>query len=236
MKCVIIDDEVPARRLLTEYINKIPGFEVVAQFENPLQAQSFLLEKKTGLLFLDINMPEMTGIEFLRSMPKKPLTILVSAYPDYAVQSYELDVIDYLLKPVSFDRFCQSVNKALEYYKYINSTVQIPNSYENGYFFIKADYKILRIVFSDILYIEGMREYVQIVTVKQKVVAYTTMLKLLDTLPRNEFFRIHKSFIINIKKIQAIEGNLIKICGHEIQLSKGYRKDFFSRIDTLLIN
>lgn len=236
MKCVIIDDEAPARRLLADYISKIPGFETVAQFENPLQSQTFLLEKKIDLLFLDINMPEMTGIEFLKSLVKMPMTILVSAYPDYAVQSYELDVIDYLLKPVTFERFYLSVNKAAEYNRYVNTTTQMTTSYEDGYFFVKADYNILKIAFSDILYIEGMKEYMQIVTVKNKVVTHITMLKLLDILPRSAFFRIHKSCIVNIRIIQAIEGNLIKICGQELQISKGYRKDFFDQINSLIVN
>lgn len=218
-------------------INKLPGLEIAFQCENPLRAQALLIAQKIDLLFLDINMPEMTGLDFLKSLNRKPLTILISAHPDYALQSYELDVIDYLLKPVSFERFNQAVNKAIEYHRYYSeSSVQKNDPYKDGYFYVKADYRIIRVEFADIQFIKGMREYVQIYTEKQNIITHLTMQKLCEILPSVDFYRIHKSYIVNIRKIQMIEGNLLKVGKYELQISKNQRKDFFSRIDHLLIS
>lgn len=237
MKCLIVDDEVLARKLLTEYINKIPGLELVAQYDSPLQIQPHFLKREVDILLLDINMPGITGIDFLKSLREKPLTILTTAHSDYALQGYELDVIDYLLKPISFERFYQSIDKAIDYHKRKNNVFsQESVSYENGYFYVKADYKIIRVDFNDILFIEGLREYVQIYTEKQKIITHITMQKLSEFLSNQFFFRIHKSHIVNIKKIKEIEGNLLTIGTHKLAISKSQRKEFFNTIDHLLIN
>lgn len=237
MNCIIIDDEVLARRLLIDYISKVEDLEAVAQFESPLQAQQILTTKKIDLLFLDINMPGITGIDFLKTLKEKPLTILTTAYSEYAIQGYELDVIDYLLKPISFERFYQSVNKATEYLKHGSIlSRQQSDSIGNGYFYVKSDYKIIRIDFKDILFVEGLREYVQIYTNKNKIITHITMQKLSEILPYEDFFRIHKSHIVNMKQVKEIEGNLLKIEDYKLVISKGQRKELFDRIEHLLIN
>ncbi|HEX2968831.1 MAG TPA: LytTR family DNA-binding domain-containing protein [Bacteroidales bacterium] len=242
IKCIIIDDEALARRLLKDHISKIPELELVALCESPLQARMELAKQNIDMMFLDIQMPEITGIDFLKTLKNKPLTIFITAYPEYALQSYELDVIDYLLKPVSFERFYQAVGKALDYLSFRsqkdNGTIVNNDEllYEKGCFYVKADYKIVRINYRDIQYIEGLREYVQIHTENKKIITYISMQKMSELLLPKYFFRIHKSYIINLQKIDTIQGNLITICGKQVSISKNQREDFFNRINKLLIN
>lgn len=241
IKCIIIDDEALARRLLKDHISKIPELELVAQCESPLQARAEIAKQNIDLMFLDIQMPDITGIEFLKTLKNKPLTIFITAFPDYAIQSYELDVIDYLLKPVSFERFYQAVNKAIDYILYRKQQLSVlPDSstdiYENGHFYAKADYKIVRINFRDIILIEGLKEYVQIHTENKKIVTYITMHKMYEILPGKYFLRVHKSYIINLQKIDAIQGNLISIGGKRVSVSKSQKDEFLKRINNQLIN
>lgn len=242
IKCIVVDDEALARRLLKDHISKIPELELVAQCESPLQARAEIARHSIDLMFLDIQMPEITGIDFLKTLKTKPLTIFITAFPDYALQSYELDVIDYLLKPVSFERFYQAVNKALEYLSFSSqkdagtTETSRDSMYEKGYFYVKADYKIVRINYRDILFIEGLREYVQIHTENKKIVTYISMQKMAELLPPKHFFRVHKSYIVNLQKIDSIQGNLITICGKQVSVSKNQRDEFLKRINEQLIN
>ena len=243
IKCIVIDDETLARRLLKDHIGKIPELELVAQCENPLQARSEISKHKIDLMFLDIQMPEITGIDFLKTLKEKPLTILTTAYPDYALQGYELDVIDYLLKPISFERFYQAVNKALDYLQHrsaqttiVSSSEDVSDVYDKGYFYAKADYKIVRINFNEILFVEGLKEYVRIHTENKKIITYISLQKMTELLPDNYFFRIHKSYIVNLQKIDTIQGNLLTIKGQQISVSKSLRGEFIERINKRLIN
>ena len=241
IKCIVVDDEALARRLLSDHISKIPELELVAQFENPLQAKSALVTHNIDIMFLDIQMPELTGIEFIKSLKEKPLTILITAYPDYALQGYELDIIDYLLKPVSFERFYQAVNKAIDYLHHKSSSLKESydneeNTYEKGFFYVKADYKIVRINFNDILFIEGLKEYVRIHTGNKNIITYISMQRMMELLPKKYFFRVHKSYIVNLQRIESVQGNLISIGGQKVSLSKNQRNEFIARINKLLIN
>lgn len=242
IKCIVVDDEALARRLLTDHISKTPELELVAQCENPLEARSKIARHNIDLMFLDIQMPEITGIDFLKTLKNKPLTIFITAYPNYALQGYELDVIDYLLKPVSFERFYQAVNKAMDYltFKLQKNTGSIENNddvlYEKGCFYVKADYKIVRINYKDILFIEGLKEYVQIHTESKKVITYISMQKMSELLLSKYFFRVHKSYIVNLQKIDTIQGNLITIKGKQVSVSKNQKDEFIKRINEKLIN
>jgi DNA-binding LytR/AlgR family response regulator len=242
IKCIIIDDEALARRLLKDHISKIPELELLAQCENPLQARAEIANQNIDLMFLDIQMPEITGIDFLKTLKIKPLTIFITAYPDYAIQSYELDVIDYLLKPVSFERFYQAVNKAMDYISYKTRDITWISAnnetdlYEKGHFYAKADYKILRINFRDILFIEGLKEYVQIHTENKKIVTHISLQKMCEILPSKYFFRVHKSYIVNLQKIDTIQGNMLTISGKQVTVSKSQKDEFLNRINKLLIN
>jgi DNA-binding LytR/AlgR family response regulator len=239
-----VDDESLARRLLKDHISKIPELELIAECENPLQAGSELIKHKIDLLFLDIQMPQITGIDFLKTIKEKPLTVFTTAYPDYALQGYELDVIDYLLKPVSFERFYQAVGKAMDYLHHrsagnLNERVtdgSKADAYEKGYFYVKADYKIVRVNLNEILFVEGLKEYVQIYTENKKIVTLISMQKMAELLPAEYFFRIHKSHIVNLQKVDSIQGNLITIRGHQVSVSKTQRSEFIGRINKMLIN
>jgi two-component system, LytTR family, response regulator len=242
IKCIVVDDEALARRLLKDHIGKIPDLELIATCESPFQARAEMTKQEVDLMFLDIRMPEITGIDFLKMLKKKPLTVFVTAYPDYALQGYELDVIDYLLKPVSFERFYQAVNKAIDYLSYKTAPKpnlvikEVEDLYENGFFYVKADFQIVRIDFREILFVEGMKEYVQIHTENRKVMTHITMLKMCEILPSDAFMRVHKSYIINLQKIDRIQGNQLFIRGKQVFVSKSNRNDLLERINKLLIH
>ena len=240
MKCAIVDDEALARKLLTNYVEKIPELELVAACSNAIAAQSLLQKQEVDLLFLDIQMPDLTGVELLKAVKQAPLTIFTTAYAEYAVEGYSLDVIDYLLKPISFDRFFQAVNKAIDYHQRYPALADAKEdkavappvlSTDATYFFVKSDYKIIKINFSDVLFIEGMREYVRIHTVDQKIMTLLSMHKLEEILPATIFARIHRSHMLNISKISEIQGNTVYIGDVQLPISKGYKEAFLKQIN-----
>ncbi len=239
MKCLIIDDERPAQLLLENYVKKIADLQLVACVGSAIDANTVLQADTIDLMFLDIQMPDLTGVEFIKMLKNKPLTILTTAYSEYALQGYELDVVDYLLKPISFERFFKSTNKALEIWKSQQPTV-ITNKQsiadnqgdkEEGYIFIKSGYDILKVNFDTILYIEGMREYTCIYTDSQKIMSLITLQKFTEILPAHLFARVHRSNIVNISKISHIQGNTIKIGKSQVLMSKSMREIFLKMID-----
>ncbi len=243
INCLIVDDEALARKLLTDYIGKIPELLLVGVCENPIQAKKVLMEEQIDLLFLDIQMPEITGIEFLKTLKNKPVTILTTAYTEYALEGYTLEVLDYLLKPIPFERFFQAVSKAQEYFSFkkipIESQWSQPLSREakaQDYIFVKADYKIVKVKYDDILYIEGMKEYVRIHTPERKIIIYQSLQKLVEILPDDRFIRIHKSHIINIDKIDSIDNTVVIINSEVLGIGRSYRSDFMDKINKRMIN
>ena len=232
MNCLIVDDEALARRLLADYVSKIPDIKLVATCLSALEAQPYLQSGNIDLMFLDIQMPELTGIAFLKSLTKKPLTIFTTAYSEYALEGYALDVIDYLVKPIPFERFYQAVNKAKEYLgSTTDSTISTSEEKAQDYFFVKADYKILKIAYDEVLFIEGLREYVRIHTKNQKVITLLSMNKLEEVLPSNRFIRIHRSTIINISQIDLVQGNMVVIGDHQLTISKSQKERFYTKIN-----
>lgn len=230
MKCIIIDDEPLAVQLISDYLNNIPQLEIVARFNNPIEALTFLQNNSIDLMFLDIQMPLVTGIDLIKSLQSKPMVIFTTAYAQYALESYELDVIDYLLKPFTFIRFLQAVNKALERKSIkprpsVSQDIPPTDQMQKRFLFVKHGYKSVRIDFGEILFIEGLKEYVTIYTADKKVVKYETMKNLEDTLPSDEFLRVHKSYIVALKKIEAFYGNVIEMKGHEIPIGRSYREN-----------
>ena len=191
IKCIVVDDEALARKLLEAYIAKIPEFELVKKCENAIEAKKVLQNHEIDIMFLDIQMPDLTGIDFLKSLNHKPITVFTTAYPQYALEGYQLDVLDYLVKPIPFERFFQTVSKAIEYIhlkKNVKETKtdgfdEVLSLKGKDYFFVKADYKILKIHFNEIKYIEGLREYVRIHTNDKKVITLLSMVRLMDILP-----------------------------------------------------
>jgi DNA-binding LytR/AlgR family response regulator len=237
MKCLIIDDERPAQLLLENYVKKVADLQLVACVSSAIDANTVLQADHIDLLFLDIQMPDLTGVEFIKMLKNKPLTILTTAYSEYALQGYELDVVDYLLKPISFERFFKSVNKVIEIWKNQQSALSSSKKMTAGeqenenYIFIKSGYDILKVNFDAILYIEGMREYTCIYTDSQKIMSLISLQKFTEILPAYLFARVHRSNIVNISKISHIQGNTIKIGKAQVLMSKSMREDFFKLID-----
>lgn len=229
-RCLIVDDEPPARKLLSDYVSRIGNLELAGVCSNGEEALRFLQEFPVDILFLDIRMPLMTGVDLLNELPEKPLTIFVTAYGDYALKGYELDVIDYLMKPVSFDRFKKAVDKAVEY---LSAQVVAENPAEKpDYFFIKTDTRIVKFMFSEIQAIEAQREYIKIITPTRKVMSLVSLTSIANALP-SDFVRIHRSFIINMRHIDEVQSNEV-IIGKEIYpISRNFREEFFKKLENL---
>lgn len=217
--CIITDDEPYARKGLQGYIEKISFLDLKGSCEDALQLNSLLERQPVDLLFLDIQMPLITGIEFLKTVRNPPKVIFTTAYEQYAIQGFELEVMDYLLKPISYERFLKAATKAKDYFEM--STIS-----EQGqtYLFLKANGKFEKIVFTDILFIEGMENYVSIHLKDKKIVTHTTIKSLLEKLPARQFIQTHKSYIAGIQKIDTIDGNILHIQKHRVPVSKYLRK------------
>ena len=235
IRCLIIDDEAPARRLLKQFIEKVPSLELVATCESGLEALPYIQNGGVDLMFLDIQMPDITGVNLVKSLSRCPLVVFTTAYSDYAIESYQLDVLDYLLKPFSFDRFMQSVSKAMQRLSASHQSQSTPAQGDKptppqqeageGVLIVKADHKIHRIKYSSIVYIEGLREYVTIFTTGEKIITLESLRNLEETLPENMFIRIHKSYIVRVDMIKALYGNQIKVEGvaDYLPIGKSYK-------------
>ncbi len=224
LNCLIVDDELPALHLLTDYVKKIPELNLAGRAEDAFHALEILHSQKIDLLFLDIQMPQLTGINMLKSLKNKPLVIFTTAYNKYALEGYELDVVDYLLKPITFERFLKAVNKAVSLYELKNKNAGDAVDAGKNYLFVKADYKLIKVYFDDIIYIEGLSEYVIIHTSEKKIITLQSLKKLEEILPAKQFLRIHKSYIISLPKVAAIVGNSVEIAGEKITIGKSYRE------------
>lgn len=240
--CVIVEDEPLARSLLENYIKKVPYLQLVQSFSDPLKALEFLRVNTVDILFSDIQMPEITGITLLKILQKKPLIILTTAYSEYALEGYELDVMDYLLKPITFERFLKSVEKASARLSssqvFINekNITEIPSVYSTSevvqpFIFVKDGTKLVKIKLSEIMYIEGLKDYVSIYTPTQKVVSLQTLKALELQLPEMQFVRIHNSYIVSLEWIEAIQREKIQIGKVFLPISDTYRKAFKNFIE-----
>ncbi len=225
INCLVVDDELPALRLLSDYVQKIPELELTGTAEDAFSALEILHSQKVDLLFLDIQMPGLTGINMLKSLKNKPYVIFTTAYAKYALDGYDLDVVDYLLKPITFDRFLKAVNKVMELYKMKNRPEEGEQiSTKKDHIFVKADYKLIKVFFNDILYIEGLSEYVIIHVPNKNIITLQSLKNLEEILPSDRFLRIHKSYIVSLPKISAIVGNSVEIAGKKITIGKSYRE------------
>jgi two-component system LytT family response regulator len=233
LKCLIVEDEPLARNLLTEYVKKISYLDLVDACSNPLIALEVLRNHPIDILFLDIQMPEITGITLLKSLQKKPLVILTTAYSEYALESYELDVIDYLLKPITFDRFLRAVDKANQRSISIRTNTPektLPET-PQPFVFVKDGTKLVKIRWDDILYVEGLKDYVTIHTSQQKVITLQRLKSLETQLPADKFVRIHHSYIIAIQAVDTIHKGEVQIGNVFIPISDSYKKAFKEFID-----
>jgi DNA-binding LytR/AlgR family response regulator len=223
ISCIIVEDEPLALKRTKEYVGKIPYLDLLQSFDNGFEAIGFLREQHIDLIFLDIKMDELTGIQLLESLEHKPYVIVTTAYSEYAIKGYELNVTDYLLKPFSIERFIQSVEK-------VSNQISGKTENQHDFFFVKTDYKIEKVFFKDIYFIEGMRDYRSIQTDSKKILTLQTFGDLENELPQSLFCRVHKSFIIPFNKIDTIERNRIRIKDNWIPISETYKENFYKLI------
>jgi DNA-binding LytR/AlgR family response regulator len=219
LNCIIVDDEPLARKVLEEYIEDVGFLQLQGKAENPNKAQLLLSSNKVDLMFLDINMPEMSGIDFLKTSAALPMTILTTAYADFALEGFALDVLDYIIKPFSAERFLKACTKAKEYYELRNNRNQ-PEVPKADYFFVKCDGRIEKIFYRDLIYVEAMQNYVALHTEERKLIVYLTIKGIEEQLPPGIFLKIHKSTIINTKWIKSIQGNEIDLGKSKVIISQ----------------
>jgi DNA-binding LytR/AlgR family response regulator len=233
MKCIIVDDEPLAREGILLNVREIHFLEVVGEFSNALEANNFLSANEVDLMFLDIEMPGINGLDFIRSLKKRPQVILTTAYPQYALESFELDVVDYLVKPVRLDRFIKAVNKAKEIHDlYQNMAQNTQVEITPEYIYIKSERKYIKVFFKDISVIKGMKDYVIIFTGKEKIITAMNMKTINEQLPGHIFARVSKSHIVNINYIVSVDLDSIQLSGptgEEIPLGDTYREEFINR-------
>ena len=229
VKCIIVDDEPVARKVLREYIEDISFMEIVGEADNPLKAQAILEGQAVDLMFLDINMPRLNGIEFLRSSKSLPPTIMTTAYAEYALDGFALDVLDYLVKPFSFERFLKACNKAKDYLRMRLDAGKNQVVQEN-YFFVKCNGRIEKVLYDELLFVEAALNYVVLHTTNGKMIVYLTIKGIMDSLPAEIFIKVHKSFIVNSQKINNIEGNIIRIGKSEIPIRQNTQDEVLKLI------
>jgi len=231
IKTIIVEDEHLAREGLINYIRELDFIEFVKECENAMEANQTLASEKVDLMFLDVYMPKITGLDFLKSLKNPPMVILTTAYPNFALQGYELDVLDYLMKPFPFNRFLKAANKARDFFELKNNQAASENMKSGlDYFFIKCEYRYEKIHFKDILYIEGMENYIVIWTSLQKYMTLLRMKTIEETLPAAQFMRIHKSFIVSTLAITAIDGSELVVGGKRLPISREKKNEIMERV------
>ena len=229
MNCIIVDDEPLARKGLKEYVQEINFLHLVGECENANAAEVILKNQKVDLIFLDIEMPRLTGIDFLKSLQQKPIVIFTTAYPQYALQGYELEVLDYLVKPFPFDRFLKACTKAKEFYE-IKNSAELNSQKNDTYFFVRSDNQYEKIFYEELLFAEAMENYVILQTINKRFIAYLTFKAVENHLPANSFIKVHKSFIIASSKIDKITGNQVKIGSYSIPISRVLKEEVMNRV------
>lgn len=235
LKCLVVDDEPLAREVILSHISKIDGLELVAECDNALKAFDILKKESVDLIFLDIQMPKLTGIEFLKVLNPKAQIIFTTAYREYALESYELNVADYLLKPISFQRFLKAVNKVLDVQHEEVSTTQEPQDglrSDEPHIFLKADRKMVKVYLKDILYIESLKDYVRIKLPGKEVISLQKISFLEEKLPEDCFIRIHRSFIVPINKIEAFSNSSVEIGGADIPIGRNYKDAVLEQLNS----
>lgn len=227
--CLIVDDEQLARQLLQEFVSKIPMLELKGMCKNPLEAMEILKDEHIDILFLDIQMPELTGVEFVKTLQHKPAIIFTTAYSEYALEGYQLDVIDYLVKPFPLDRFIKAVNKAIDYIELKRKAGQA-GSVNSNFVLLHADHKIYKVHLDEIEYIEGLKEYVSYFTKNKRIIVLQSLKSIEEELPSDQFIRVHRSYIVPIRKIKTLDGNQVQIGEKLIPIGRSYKEDVLKRV------
>jgi len=223
INCLVVDDEPLSQEVIADFVNACPELNLAGICNDALEAGEFLKTQAVDLLFLDINMPRLSGIAFVKSLKKPPLFVFVTAYPEYALEGFEVDAVDYLVKPVSFERFRKTVNRVME------RTAKNAES-KNGHILLRANKKDYRIEFENILYLEAQGDYVKFVTSERSLMVHGTMKEFFEKLPENLFERIHKSYVIQLSKVEYLEGNTVKIGENKLPVSLNYREQLLNKL------
>jgi DNA-binding LytR/AlgR family response regulator len=222
IRCIAIDDEPLALDVIEKFVGKLPELKLAGRYTNALEAMEQLNKEEIDLLFLDIQMPEISGIQFLKTLKNPPMVIFTTAYENYALESYDLDVVDYLLKPIPFERFVKAVNKVKEIYDLRQSKGM--KEEEPGFIFVRSDYQMVKINLDEIIYIEGLKDYVKIFCGPKPIFSHQNLKAIESKLPPKQFARIHKSYIVSIKKIEAFQKSAVRVGGQEIPVGDSYRE------------
>jgi two-component system LytT family response regulator len=229
IKCVLIDDEPLAIKVLQNYFTNFTDFEVVATFNNSLEALDFINSTPVDAVFLDINMPMMTGFELISLIENKTKVIITTAFREFAAESYDLDVLDYLVKPIPLPRFIKCINKITTEYN-LKNNIKIETAKGDSHIFIKVDKKMMKINIEEILFVEGMKEYIKVVTPDKTYITHKSLTSLSEELPTDRFLRIHKSYVIALNKVKSIEGNRVQIQSYNIPIGRNYSKEVKNKI------
>lgn len=234
IRCIVVDDKPLAIDILNDYISKVPDLNLVFSSTNPLEALEYIMKNEVDLVFLDIQMPQLNGIQFMKIVQGKCKIVLTTAYTEYALDGFENDAIDYLLKPISFERFYKAVQKSQHYFNAKNEPQVVTQVIETtptvDYIFVKTEYKLVKVNTDDILYIEGMQNYVAIYTKTEKIISLQNIKKMEEQLPKKQFARVHKSYMVALNKINSIERSRIYIADAVIPLGDVYRDGFYQLI------
>lgn len=222
IKCLIIDDEPLAIKVVENHLKEFQNFEVIETFNNPIEALSLLEKGNVDVLFLDINMPKMNGLDFAKTLNSKMNVVITSAYREYAVESFDLNVLDYLVKPIPFNRFLKTINKITQKV-YLQKGIQKEEGSNNeSFIFLKVDKKLIKIKFEDILYVESLKDYIKVFTTSGNYLVHKSLTSMTEELPDSNFIRIHRSYTIAIDKVKSVEGNLVEIATTKIPIGRKY--------------
>jgi DNA-binding LytR/AlgR family response regulator len=232
LSCIIVDDEPVARKILEEFTEQMPFLDLQGKFESAMKAEEFLKSNRPDLIFLDIEMPKVSGLQMLKRINIESMVILTTAFPQYALDGYELDIIDYLLKPFAWHRFLKAVQKAKDFN---DMKTQSGTTQQASYIFIKSEKRIEKVELNDILYAEVLGNYVTICTERKKIIAYLTMKSLESQLSSADFIKIHQSFLVNRSKIESVEGNELKVGTKSLPISRNYRESVTNLINQRLL-
>ncbi len=229
-RCLIIDDERPARGLIETYLEVLPDFEVVQTFDNAVEGFVYLQNHPIDLLFLDIQMPKMSGLELLKALHTRPKVILTTAYREYAAEGFDLEVFDYLVKPISQERFLKAISKYLHFQEITKPVISQSSAYEAAYLFLKVEKEQKKVFLNEILYIEGLKDYIKVYTIQGRFVVYERLGYMEAKLPESKFTRVHKSFLVAMDKVTTYNHDFLKIGEQEIPIGKIYKQIFLSKI------
>lgn len=228
IRCLIVDDEVPATELLASYLTRIEDFEISGICNNALEAFTFLQRNPIDLVFLDIQMPRMSGLELMCSLPEKPAVIFTTAYREYGADAFELDALDYLVKPITFDRLLKAIakfNQQVQFKKGLEQT-QDNNAFERAYMYFKVNRDLVKIYLKNIVYIESIRDYIKIITDNQSIISYQRIGHMEEKLPENKFLRIHKSYIVALDKIKSFSNDCVHLGNYSLPVGRSYKQRF----------